>query len=373
MTATNFDGAQFRRTFLLLFVVAISLVFFAMIRKFLVALLLGAIFSALAQPLYRLVLRLVRGRKSSAAVLCLLVLVVAVVVPAIVLVGVVTAQGVNIAENARPWIEQQLAQPNVLDAWLDRLPFAERIQPYQDQIVTKIGELAGSLGTLAVNMLAAATMKTVNFLFLAFVMLYAMFYFLRDGQAVLDRLAYYMPLGPEDEERMLAHFVSVSRATIKGTLVIGVIQGTLAGVAFWVAGIDGAVFWGVVMAVLSVIPGVGTALVWIPAVIYLFAVGKIVAAIALAVWCAGAVGTVDNVLRPVLVGRDTKMPDLLILVSTLGGLFLFGAAGLILGPIVAALFVTAWDIYGVAFKDVLPPTRPVPVQAGGGTGVGHAP
>ncbi len=158
---------------------------------------------------------------------------------------------------------------------------------------------------------------------------------------------------------MVDKFVSVTRATVKGTLVIGIVQGGLAGLAFAVVGIKGAAFWGTVMAVLSIIPGVGTALIWIPAVIYLLAIGRVGAGIGLTIWCAAIVGTADNVLRPWLIGKDTKMSDLLILLGTLGGLVLFGAVGIIIGPIVAALFVTVWDIYGTAFKDILPEVRPI--------------
>jgi predicted PurR-regulated permease PerM len=165
-----------------------------------------------------------------------------------------------------------------------------------------------------------------------------------------------MPLTAKDENRMVEKFVSVSRATLKGTLVIGLVQGGLAGIAFFVLGINGAFFWGTIMAVLSIIPGVGVALVWIPAAGYLLVIGSSIKALLLTLWCAGLVGTVDNVLRPRLVGKDTKMPDLLILLGTLGGLVLFGAAGIIVGPVVAALFVTVWEIYGTTFKDILPPT-----------------
>ena len=135
------------------------------------------------------------------------------------------------------------------------------------------------------------------------------------------------------------------------------IQGALAGIGFSVAGLDGAAFWGTIMAVLSVVPGIGAALVWVPAVIYLFIVGKTLTAVLLLAWCAAVVGTVDNVLRPRLVGKDAKMPDLLILIGTLGGLFLFGPIGFIIGPLVCGLFLTVWDIYGATFKDILPPVR----------------
>jgi predicted PurR-regulated permease PerM len=152
---------------------------------------------------------------------------------------------------------------------------------------------------------------------------------------------------------MLDKFTSVTRATLKGTMLIGVIQGTLAGVAFWVVGIEGAIFWTTVMIVLSIIPAVGAALVWVPAAILLLAQGAVWRAVGLALFCGLVVGSVDNVLRPRLVGRDTKMHDLLILFSTLGGLVLFGVSGFIVGPILAALFVTVWEMFGAAFRDVL--------------------
>ena len=182
-----------------------------------------------------------------------------------------------------------------------------------------------------------------------------MFFFFRDGHKILERIFYYTPLSDEDETRMLTQFASITRATVKGTLVIGVIQGALAGVAFWVAGLEGAALWGTIMTILSIIPGIGAALVWVPAVIILFVTGQHLTATLLAVWCAAVVGTVDNFLRPVLVGRDAKMPDLLIMIGTLGGLFLFGLIGFIVGPIVCGLFLTVWDIYGTTFREILPP------------------
>jgi len=185
---------------------------------------------------------------------------------------------------------------------------------------------------------------------------------LKDGKAVLDKMLYYVPLPPEDETRMLERFMSVSRATIKGTLIIGCIQGALGGAAFAVAGISGAAVWGTMMAVLSTIPGLGHALVWVPVAVYLAATSQWSAAIGLFAWCAGVVGSVDNFLRPWLVGKDTELPDIVILVSTLGGLVLFGPLGFIVGPIVAALFVTVWELYGSAFEDLLPPAPPAPAS-----------
>lgn len=345
---------RFSRQFILVLALAVSLVFFAMIKRMTVALLLAAIFAGMFHPLYRKFTRWFGGRKSWAAMATVLILLLLVLVPLSAFLGIVVAQAVDVTHSVGPWIERQIQQPDRLDELLWSNPRLEWLQPYQHQVMTKISELAGSVGSFLVNNVAAATKGTASFLLSLFVMLYGFFYFLIHGRAVLEKCLYYLPLEPGDELLMVEKFTSVTRATLKGSLVIGVVQGVLAGAAFAVVGINGAAFWGTVMAVLSIIPAVGTGLVWVPAVIYLFVVGQTGAAIALGVWCAVVVGTVDNFLRPALVGRDTKMPDLLVLISTLGGLFYFGAVGFIIGPVVAALFLVVWEIYGRAFAEYLP-------------------
>jgi predicted PurR-regulated permease PerM len=227
--------------------------------------------------------------------------------------------------------------------------------PSQEQLLQQVATAVKAAGAYLVSFASRMTATTAAFLLNLFVMLYAMFFFFRDGHKILERIFYYTPLSDEDETRMLTQLASITRATVKGTMVIGIIQGALAGIAFWVAGIEGAALWGTIMTSLSIIPGIGAALVWVPAVIILFITGQHLTATLLAVWCAAVVGTVDNFLRPMLVGRDAKMPDLLILIGTLGGLFLFGLIGFIVGPIVCGLFLTVWDIYGTTFKAVLPP------------------
>lgn len=354
MTETSPGADRFHKAFLLILVAATSAAFLATIRGFLTALLLAAILAALCSPLQRRLARALRGRDTAAAALTVLALLVGIVGPLVVFFTVVAAQAVDVSQSVGPWLAEHLDTSRGGAGILSQIHLPEALEPYRSQLLAKAGELAGGVGSFLVNLLAAATRGTVQFVFLLFVTLYATFFFLRDGAVVLERILYYMPLSAAEEERMVLRFVSVSRATIKGTLVIGVVQGTLAGGAFAVVGIEGAAFWGTVMALLSIVPGIGTALVWIPAVVWLFAVGKVAAAVFLALWCAVVVGTADNVLRPMLVGKDTQMPDLLILLSTLGGLVLYGALGIVIGPLVAALFVTIWDIYGVTFRDYLP-------------------
>jgi predicted PurR-regulated permease PerM len=181
-----------------------------------------------------------------------------------------------------------------------------------------------------------------------------MFYFLTMGDRLLMKILYFLPLHDRDEQLLLRRFTSVARATIKGTLIIGIIQGAICGLAFALAGIEGPVFWGTVMAVMSIIPAFGTAIVWVPALIILVLKGQFVGAVILGVVCGAIAGNLDNLIRPRLVGKDTEMHDLFVLFGTLGGIAMFGLLGIIIGPIVAALFITVWEIYGDAFRDHLP-------------------
>jgi predicted PurR-regulated permease PerM len=262
------------------------------------------------------------------------------------------------SDRAIPWLTQHLGAASTFNVneWLvQRFPALAKYMPSQEQLLEQVGNAAKTAGAFLVGFASRMTATTAAFLLNLFVMLYAMFFFFRDGHKILERIFYYTPLSDEDEARMLSQLASITRATVRGTLVIGVIQGALAGTAFWVAGIEGAALWGTIMTILSIIPGIGAPLVWVPVVIVLFINGQYLTATLLLLWCGAVVGTIDNFLRPLLVGRDAKMPDLLILIGTLGGLFLFGPIGFIVGPIVCGLFLTVWDIYGATFREILPP------------------
>lgn len=348
------DQGWFRRSFLLLLALFVSALFLYMIRGFLMPLLLAGIFSGLAQPLYRWLLQRFRGRRGLAAIATLLVLFAAIGLPLAGFLGLVASNAIDIARVAVPWIQANIDRPSALEEQLlARFPVLEHLEPYRGQVVSALGRATERAGTLLFNSLSALTGGTVGFLLDLFILVYAMFFFLIGGAGTLEQILAVLPLPGEEKRRLVDRFLSVSRATIRGTLIIGLVQGGLSGLALWVAGIQGVAFWSTLMVILAIIPGIGTALVWVPAVGYLFVVGRPVAGIAVAVWCAVVVGSIDNLLRPRLVGGDTKLPDLMILLGTLGGLSLFGAAGLLIGPIVAALFVTVWEIYGETFRAFL--------------------
>jgi predicted PurR-regulated permease PerM len=342
------------RIFLVALVIVISFLFLKMIRPFLTALLVAGIASSLAQPLYRRMVRLLRGRRRGAAIAVIALVVLVVLLPLGGLLGLVAAEAVHVGEAAVPWVQDKLSNPDQIETWLRGLPIYEHIEPYREDIFTRAGQAVGFLSGLLIGGLQSVTSGTLNFLLMLGVMLYAMYFFLEQGGRLVDRILWYLPLEDAEERLLLEKFSSVTRATLKGSAVIGLIQGTLAGVAFAVAGVPSALFWGAVMVVLSVIPGIGVGLVWVPASIVLVSNGHTAAGLGLAVFCGAVVSSVDNVLRPRLVGHDTKLPDLLILLSSLGGVVMFGMLGLVIGPILAALFVTVWEIYGRMFASVLP-------------------
>jgi len=358
MEPSTISGTNLRTAFVLLLVVAVTVLFLAVTWPFFKPLLLGALLAGLFHPLYRWITRLLGGRASLGAAVTLLVLLVLGLGPVSAFLGIVLQQALTMSDQAIPWLNQHLGAAstfNVHDWVVQRFPALARYVPSQEQLLQQVGTAAKTAGAFLVTFASRMTATTAAFLLNLFVMFYAMFFFFKDGDKILERIFYYTPLSDEDETRMLSQFASITRATIKGTLVIGAIQGALSGIALRVAGIEGAALWGTIMTILSIIPGIGAPLVWVPFVIFLYVNGKYLTATLLLVWCGAVVTTIDNFLRPVLVGRDAKMPDLLILIGTLGGLFLFGPIGFIVGPIVCGLFLTVWDIYGTTFREVLPP------------------
>ena len=358
MEPPTISGTNLRTAFVLLLVVAVTVLFLAVTWPFFKPLLLGALLAGLFHPLYRWITRLLGGRESLGAGVTLVVLFVVGLGPVSAFLGIVLQQALTMSDQAIPWLNQHLGAAstfNVHDWVVQRFPALAKYVPSQEQLLQQVGTVAKTAGAFLVTFASRMTATTAAFLLNLFVMLYAMFFFFKDGDKILERIFYYTPLSDEDETRMLSQFASITRATIKGTLVIGAIQGALGGIAFRVAGIEGAALWGTIMTILSIIPGIGAPLVWVPFVIFLYVNGKYLTATLLLVWCGAVVTTIDNFLRPVLVGRDAKMPDLLILIGTLGGLFLFGPIGFIVGPIVCGLFLTVWDIYGTTFREVLPP------------------
>lgn len=333
------------RTFLLfLFVVTVG--FLMILKPFFGTIFWACAITVIFYPMQTRLLRHFKGRTNTSALLTLTACILVVVLPVTVLVSSVVAEGADYYKKLESgevdptqYIEQVRTAFPAIQQTLDRVGI--------DFAKVKESALSVSMSSgkwLAQNALSIGQ-NTFKLLLNICLMLYLTFFLLRDGNYLLELLIRALPLGDARERMLFAKFGEVTRATIKGNLVIAVIQGTLGGLIFWALGIPGALLWGVVMAVLSLIPAVGPAIVWVPVSIYLFATGDNVKGIILVVFGAGVIGLVDNILRPILVGRDTKLPDYIVLLSTLGGLGLFGINGFVIGPLVAALFIAFWGIF----------------------------
>lgn len=310
---------------------------------------LWAVFIALVfEPLHARV-RAQVGERPTVAALLTLTLIVAIVILPLVLVGIAVVQEAAVAVqqvrtgeiNFTTYLQQLLdALPQWARAILDRVGITN-LGALQRQLT---GLLAGS-GQFITSHLLGLGQDTLNIAVALAVMLYLLFFLLRDGQALTKSISRAIPLERSHTEQLLGQFVTVVRATVKGNIAIALVQGVLGGVAFAVLGLPGALLWGTLMALLSLLPAVGASLVWAPVAGWLLFSGQTGPAIGLAAWGVGVIGLVDNLLRPFLVGKDTQMPDYLILLSTLGGIAVFGLNGFVLGPVITAMFLTAWQLF----------------------------
>ena len=336
------------QNFFFLLLAGLTVVFLFVLRGFLQPIFWAAIMGILFLPVQRRIEGRMPGRPSSAAFVTLLVILITVLVPTIVVAGAVADQGLQLYQRLQsgdidPGVllsrVQQGLPPEVVGL-LERIGIAP--EGLEERISQAALDASGFIAGLALDI----GQDVGRFAALFFIMLYLLFFVLRDGARMLDRLVWALPLGDQRERDLFAKFSEVSRATIKGTLVVGAVQGTLGGIIFAILGIQGAVFWGVVMIFLSILPAVGAAIVWLPASVILLIGGSWIRGLILLGFGALVISLVDNVLRPILVGRDTKMPDWLILVSTLGGLTTFGISGFVIGPVIAAMFLSVWQMFG---------------------------
>jgi predicted PurR-regulated permease PerM len=337
-----------RSIFLFLLGCVITVALLGVIKGFLLTIVVAAILAAIVHPFYRRFLKALGDRQALASSVTVLLILLVVIIPGMLMLGIIASEAESLSESAKEWVKSQAPDSESLEKKIEADPRLKKLLPYQDKVIAKASQVAGEAATLTSKALGRFAIGTAQFFLQLGILLFAIFTFLISGRAILDAVLNKTPLSETDKSRLLGTFTSVGRATLKGKLIIGIVQGSLAGLALWAAGIDGAPFWGALMMILSIIPAVGTAVVWVPAVVYLVLNGQIGAAIGVALWCSLVVGTADNVLTPLLVGKDTQMPALLVMLTTLGGLAAFGIAGILIGPIIGALFIAVWELWSSA-------------------------
>lgn len=341
---------QLERRFFLVMLVGVSLLFGLVLQPFWGAVFWACALAVIFYPLQQFLLLRVSRRRGRIALLTLLCAVLVVVLPLLAVATSFAQEGVSFYQKLQSGaIDPARFIDAVRSAFPEVTALLREFGVEPDSLKQRLSEFALVASRfLATEMLAIGQNAAGVFLNTA-LMLYLAFFLLRDGPKLIRLLIDALPLGDEREKLLLAKFAEVTRATVKGNLVVAVVQGSLGGIIFYLLDIPAPVLWGVVMACLSLLPAVGAALVWGPVAIYLYAVGQVWSATILLVYGATVIGLADNILRPLLVGRDTKLPDYIVLFSTLGGISLFGINGFVLGPLVAALFMVFWQIFMAEF------------------------
>jgi len=370
----GFDASrsgQTRHPFFLVLLVLASLAFGALLLIFWLPIFWAVVLGILFLPMKTWLGRKLPGQPSTVALLTVLMIIFTVIVPALFVASAVASEASQLLVR----IQAGEFDPGVIVRWVQNL--APAVTDWATRIGIDLAEWQRKLSGAALtgsrfvaSLALTAGQNVARFVVYFFLMLYVLFFVIRDGESVLERIERAIPL-PDDLERQLFNkFAEVSRATLKGTLVVGLVQGTLGGLIFAALDIQGAVFWGCVMVILSVVPAVGAGLIWLPAAIFLMATDAVTQGIILIVFGVLVIGLVDNILRPILVGRDTQMPDYIILLSTLGGLVLVGVSGFVLGPVLAALFLACWQMFE---GDSVPKLSSSPERASAATDLQDSP
>lgn len=340
-------GLQMEDGGFLAIVLLVTIAFVWLVAPFFGAILWGLVAAIVFAPVNRRMLAALGGRRNLATTATLLLILALVIAPAFLL-------GISLVQEAAAIYGQlqsgQIDFVATFENLRDALPRWARSM-LDSSGLTDLEAARRMLGASVASGLQSIASRALLFgqgalRFLASlgVMLYLTFFLLRDGETLGEKVKAAVPLRPELRDALIAHFIVVVRATMKGTIVVAIVQGILGGLIFWVLGVEGALLWGLLMGFFALVPAVGTGIVWLPVAIYLLLTGSIWEGLALIACGIFIIGLVDNLLRPILVGHDTRMPDFVVLIATLAGLELFGLNGVIVGPMIAALFIAVWKL-----------------------------
>ena len=319
----------------------ITILFVSIIFNFAAPILWSIVVSIIFYPLYEKFL-LMTNKKSLSSILSLILILLLVIIPSIGILGLITNELIIFINSFDDYSLERYVEMipnesliNDLLAWAG-LSITQLTEKADDFLLAASKVFYESVSTISANV--------INFFISLFLFIYLTFFFLKDGEKIVKSCMDAFPMKNEDESYLLNEFQKTTRATIKGTIVVALAQGFLGYMTLLLLGVEGALIWGAVMALLSIIPAVGTILVWLPIALVLFANGQIIEASILIFSGIFIIGMIDNLLRPILIGKETKIPDYLILLTTIGGISIFGITGFIIGPIIASLFISIWSL-----------------------------
>lgn len=332
----------------ILLLTLVSIAFVWLLLPFYGAVLWAVILAILFQPMHRRLERRLKGRRNSAALISVLACVFIVLIPMSLIFGALVREGASVYQRLgsgdidfNQYMQQfQSSLPISVRNWLGNAGFGSL-----SDISSRLASALEQGSQLIATHMLSIGQNTLQFLISTGIMLYLLFFLFRDGRSLGKQIRITIPLSDEYTYQLIDKFTAVVRSTVKGNVIIAIVQGAIGGIAFWALGIEAALLWGVMMAFLSLLPAIGSAIIWVPVAAYLLITGAYAKGAILIFVGVVVIGLVDNLLRPPLVGKETKLPDYVVLISTVGGMTMLGINGFVLGPLVAALFIVAWSLF----------------------------
>ena len=343
------DFFKMRHFLFFVLLAAVTYGFFAILKPFFYPLFWAAILASIFYPTYKKIKAKTKSPNLSSALTLILILFI-IVIPLLLISTLVIRETLDLYDAASN-NSQQIATDiqNFFNA-VQHNVLIQKLHINQSVFADKLTELAQSFTGFILVGAKVLTQNSMVFAIMFVMMFYALFFFVRDGERLLKEIMHLCPLGDRYEKILYDKFTSTVRATIKGTMIVGLLQGFLGFLMFLFAGIKGAAIWGVLMVIMACIPAVGCYFVWLPVAIGQLIIGRTGVGIAMMLFGMLVISTIDNFLRPILVGRDSQMHPLLVLFSTLGGIATFGISGFVIGPVIASLLLAFWEMYDQYYK-----------------------
>ncbi len=335
------------RLYFLLIILSLSLVLsFFVLRPFLYSLILASVFAIVFQPLYRQIFKWVRQHAWLASLLTILILIIFILIPLTFLINQIFQEAQNLYFSLTTNFNQQ----SLIEFWPSLGQRLSAISPIFNNLSFDISQYAQNISSFFVQNLGFVFSNLAKIMASLFVFLIAFFFLLKDGGQLKQKIISLSPLTKSDDEIIIKKITIAINSVVKGSLLVAILQGISSAIGFLIFGVPNPIIWGTLASVGALVPSVGTAIVIIPAIIYLYLTGQVIGAIGLLAWGMLAVGLIDNILGPKFVGKGVGLHPLLILLSVLGGLSLFGPIGFILGPLAISLLFALLDIYAEVVK-----------------------
>lgn len=342
------DSTLFEGKVLFVLLITVTIAFVWILLPFYGAIMWGLIIALLFAPLNRRLMKRLSPRRTLSAVLTLMIVLVIAIIPLVLISASLAREAAMVYGQLQSGeLNPALYFRGVFDAlpqWvtslLDRYGLVN-FSVFQSRLSLALTQATQFFATQALSV----GQNTFDFVVSLFLALYLAFFLIRDGDALTGTLQRAIPLPTAHNKELFETFSTVIRATVRGNFLVAIIQGALGGLAFWFLDVPGALLWAVVMAFMSLLPAVGAGLVWLPVAVYFLLSGAVWQGVALTAYGVLVIGLVDNLLRPLLVGKDTRMPDYVVMLTTVGGMAVLGINGFVVGPAVAALFIAVWHLY----------------------------